>query len=169
MSGLRTIAVLIGMITAAGAAPAAAEQSQAYFTQGVQICTDFGNDGFFVTDRLEEQGWVKTYSDYYGTDVMFTPGRTVWVVPPEEGAKMPARCTVISGSVTIMQAEASVNLVVSNGNIKHQLLSYQGCSEFDFFGAKKIRIWSDGQDDFCNDPSSARVEIITLQDPAGGQ
>lgn len=169
MSRHPTIAMLLATFCIGASLPAAAEQSQAYFTQGVQICKDFGSDGFFVTDRLEEQGWVKNYSDYYETDVLFTPGRTVWVIPPKEGAKMPAHCTVVSGTVTIMQAEASVTLVVSNGNAKHQVLSNQGCTEFDFFGTQKIRIWSDGQDDFCNDPTSARVDIITLKDPVAGQ
>ncbi|TLP43887.1 MULTISPECIES: hypothetical protein [Cohaesibacter] len=169
MSRLANIAILMGALCITGTAPAVAEQSQAYFTQGVQICRDFGNDGFFVVDRLEEKGWVKRHDDYYETDVMYTPGKSVWVIPPEEGASMPASCVVISGAVTIMQAEASVNLVVSNSNDKHQILSNQGCTEIDFFGSQKIRIWSDGQDDFCNDPNSARVEVITLVDPNVGQ
>ena len=148
--------------------PAAAEQSQAYFSQGVQICIDFGNDGFFVKDRLEEQGWVAVEDKYYETTVMYTPGHSVWVVPPPEGADMPATCTVISETVTIMQADAAVQHIVSKNDIKYQLLSNQGCSELDFYGDKKIRIWSNGQDDFCNDPSNARVEIITLVDPVAG-
>ncbi|WP_319530218.1 hypothetical protein [uncultured Cohaesibacter sp.] len=148
--------------------PAAAEQSQAYFTQGVQICMDFGTDGFFVKDRLEERGWHSVEDKYYETTVMYTPGNSVWVIPPEEGASMPATCAVISETVTIMQAEASVRHVLDNSNSKYQLLSKQGCSEYDFFGSTKIRIWSNGQDDFCNNPDNARVEVIALQDPAAG-
>ncbi|SNZ19202.1 hypothetical protein [Cohaesibacter gelatinilyticus] len=160
--------VVTGML-ALVCGPAAAEQSQARFTQGVQICHDFGSDAFFVQDRLEEQGWVANFSDYYSATILYSPGRTVWVIPPAEEAKMPVTCTVISGSVSIFQAEASVQMTVSNSNKKYQLLSHQGCSEFDFNGATKIRIWSDGQDHFCNDPNSAKVEVITYRNPVAGQ
>ena len=169
MSRLQTMIVLMATLCIGSSIPATAEQSQAYVTQAVQICSDFGNDGSLVKDRLKENGWVKRTNDYYEMDVMYTPGSTVWVLPPEEGASIPTRCVVISGAVTIMQAEASVNLVVSNSNAKYQTLSNQGCTEIDFFGSKKIRIWSDGQDDFCNDPNSARIEVLTLQDPISGQ
>ena len=161
--------LILGFVFILTSAPAIAEQSQAYFTQAVQICKDFGNDGFFVKDRLEERGWIANHSDYYSTTVLYTPGRSVWVVPPAEGSSMPATCTIVSETVSIMQAEASVNHVVSNSGAKFQLQSYQGCSEFDFFGSSKIRIWSNGQDDFCNDPTNARVEVITLKDPMAGQ
>ncbi len=53
MSRLASVAILMGALSISDTAPAVAEQSQAYFTQGVQICRDFGNDGFFVVDRLE--------------------------------------------------------------------------------------------------------------------
>ncbi|WP_119305941.1 hypothetical protein [Cohaesibacter haloalkalitolerans] len=146
-----------------------AEQSQARFTQGLQICKDFGDDGFFVKDRLEEQGWVGNFNEDYGTDILYSPGRTIWVIPPSEGAKPPATCSVISDTVTIFKAEESVQLVISSSNQNYQLLSNQGCSEYDLNGAQKIRIWSDGQDDFCTDPNSARVEVITFHNPVAGQ
>ena len=148
--------------------PAVAEQSQAYFTQGLQICVDFGTDGFFVKDRLEEQGWHAVEDKDYETTVLYTPAGTVWVIPPEEGASMPATCTVVSETVTIMQAEGSVRHVIEKSGAKYQLLSYQGCSEYDFFGSSRIRIWSNGQDDFCNNPDNARVEVIALEDPVVG-
>ncbi|WP_316862336.1 hypothetical protein [uncultured Cohaesibacter sp.] len=149
--------------------PAFAEQSQEYFTQAVQICVDFGNDGFFVTDRLEVLGWVSSHSDAYGTDIMSSPEKSVLVVPPPEGADMPATCTVISDKLSLIEASESVQKVVSSSNVDYQLLSNQGCSEFDFFGPMKIQVWSGSKAGACSDPNNPRVDIITLVDPVADQ
>ena len=160
---------IVTALAAILALPAGAEQSQAYFTQGVEVCFDFGNDGFMVADRLEGLGWHVEYDTYYERDVVYTPGRTVWVIAPPEAAPFPTTCLVASGSVTIMQAEASVTLVAGKSGTPYEVLSHQGCTAFDFGGLREVRIWSDGQDDFCNDPDSARIEVITRTDPLGAQ
>jgi hypothetical protein len=165
---MRTV-MITAAIVASAAMPLRAEQSQAYFSQAVDICLNFSPDAFLVVDRLEEKGWIARWDDYYETTILTTPGNSVWVLPPPEDSELPSVCRVISQSVGIVQAEAAVQFVLSDNGFSYQEGVVHGCSALDVSNGNQIRIFSDGQDDFCNDPDSSRVDIETFVDPVAGQ
>lgn len=161
--------VIAAFILAASISPLQAEQSQAYFSQAVDVCLRYSPDGFFVADRLEEAGWSARYDADYQATILSTPGATVWVIPPPEGGSVPSHCTVVSGTVGIIQADAAVRFVLGDGDIAYREGTVAGCTAFETAAGTQIRIFSDGQDDFCADPASARVDVVTFVDGAAGQ
>lgn len=161
--------VVAAALMMATASPALAEQSQAYFAQGLQTCLDFSPDGWMVLDRLEAQGWTIVDDPYYEARVAYTPGKSVWVVPPPEDGSVPAACSIISGTVGIIHADQVVRHTLMNAPLLYEEGQIGGCTALDLGAGRVLEIYSDGQDDFCTDPASARVVLYTTQNPLAGQ
>lgn len=161
MAGLMT-----GLITGAALAGPAADKA---FVDGVNACVNFGSDGWMVTDRLEEKGWQARDDAYYDTVVLYAPGDAVWVVPPAEDSGFPATCATISGSVSRDYGLAALRAVLKATQVPFEEGTLGGCPFFKTSYGQEIRALSDGQDDFCTDPGSARVVSVFTVNPVGNQ
>ena len=149
--------------------PAVAEQSQAYFTQGLQICMDFGTDGFFVKDRLEEQAvacrrgqGLRNHGPLYpGWHCLESslPKKALQCLRPVLLSQKPSPSCRRKGPSDMWSRNPVQSISCCPIKVVRNMI---------FFGSSRIRIWSNGQDDFCNNPDNARVEVIALEDPTVG-
>lgn len=161
---------IVGAILLATMGPATAgPKAEASFVTGLGVCLNFGSDAWFVSDRLEEAGWRGAFDSYYNATVYTSPDGSAWVIPPGDDDGFPAWCTVFSTAVGPGGAASAVRSALSGTHFGFSEYDNDGC-----FGARttldqQILVYSDGQDDFCNDPTSARVNVIWHADPAAGQ
>ncbi|WP_421701803.1 hypothetical protein [Aliiroseovarius sp.] len=159
------IMALLGGVGQAAADPI----TEASFVTGLSVCLNFGNDAWFAADRLEGAGWHGQYDDYYQAKIYTSPDGSAWVIPPGEGDGFPAWCTVFSSSVGPDYAEFAVRSVLASIDLGFSEYDNEGCYGFHTALRQQILVYSDGQDDFCNDPTSARVNVIWHSDPVAGQ
>lgn len=160
----------LALALALSAATAIADPvADAQFVTAVDICVNFGADGWFATDRLEGAGWCGAYDAYYNTTVYTSSSGQVIAIPPPEGGEFPARCSVISGTVKRDFGESAVLSVLDNANLSGSLNLINDCRMYWTPLNQEIYILSDGNEDLCNDPDTARVEVVFYTDPIGGQ
>lgn len=161
---------IAGLVLALGAAPVVADPvADAQFVTAVDICINFGSDGWFAADRLEGAGWYGAYDADYDTIVYTSSSGQVIAIPPAEGSGFPARCSVISGAVKRDFAETAALSVLKQANLPASLNIIDNCPMYWTPLNQDVYILSDGNEDLCNDPDSARVVVVFHTDPAGGQ
>ncbi|MBZ4022822.1 hypothetical protein CKO11_10155 [Rhodobacter sp. TJ_12] len=150
---------------AAWANPAA----EAAFATGVDLCLRFGQSAWFATDRFEKVGWRSHYDADYGRAVMISPdGAVIALLPTSD--RYPLRCSIVSGQVPYTVAQRSVATALEGlGGAPWKAVEVDGCPAYEGGTADVlVHIRNDGNDDLCNAPDSARVEVIARRNPLAG-
>lgn len=151
-------------------APALADPlTDANFVTAVNICVNFGADGWFARDRLESAGWTGAHDVEFDATVYTSPDGNVRAIPPAEDAGFPAWCTVISPAVAYGFATEAVRSVLVGSEIDAIRGVKDGCLAFRTEFDQTVHVVNDGNEVMCDRPDSARVDVITDTNPIGGQ
>ena len=162
--------VLAGLVCLGAAMPVAADPvTDANFTVGVNTCINFGSDAWFVQDRIEGAGWTPRFDHDFNVTVFDSPDGSVLLIPPQDGPGFPVWCSVISGEVSLGFAEDVVRTVLIKSGVSAIRGTEGGCRAFRTGNDVTIRVLNDGNEDMCDQPMSARVNVITFSDPLAGQ
>ncbi len=153
------------------AAPASLAQDKMLyaFKDAVSICINFGSDGWLAQDRLEELGWTSQYYVEYDTMAFYDPSKKVKAIPPAEGQELPTTCTVLGYEVPLAFAKSAALEILVNSGTQATLRLYEGCPALQTEMGQEVRIMNDGNEVLCNEPNTARIEVVTFKNPVANQ
>lgn len=160
----------VGLLVLATVTPASADPvTDAHFVTATSTCINFGSDSWFVRDRIEDAGWTTRFDQDYHISVYDSPDRSVVLIPPPENTDLPVFCSVISQDVTLDYAENVARSVLVKSSIDTIEGIQDGCRIFRTENSVTIHVYNDGNEDMCDQPMSARIEIMTSSNPVSGQ
>lgn len=138
------------------------------FAEAVELCLRFGSDPWFAQDRFEDAGWQSYKDPDFGSMAFKSPDGAVIALPPTDET-YPMWCSVMSGSVSFVNGMAAAeNALFATGT------PIQGEFRDDcpiYFGSygQELRVFSEGNEDLCSDPTTAVVHVVTMTNPIVGQ
>ncbi|SOC12305.1 hypothetical protein SAMN05877809_10659 [Rhodobacter sp. JA431] len=149
--------------------PAVAQATPASsFAEAVDLCLRFGADPWFAQDRFEEAGWRSYEDPDFGSLAFKSPDGAVIALPPTSDS-FPMWCSVMSGSVSFVKGMAAAENALLASDIPIQREIRDNCPVYHGSGGQELRIFSEGNDDLCNDPETALVHVVTFSNPLSGQ
>jgi hypothetical protein len=159
-------------LAVAGATLVSAHASQANpagsFAEAVDLCLRFGSDPWFAQTRFEDAGWQSYKDPDYGSMAFQSPDGAVIALPPTDETH-PMWCTVRSGSVSFVNGMAAAENALLASDMPIQREIRDNCPVYLGSYGQELRVFSDGNEDLCDDPETAVVHVVTMSNPIAGQ